>query len=202
MIRVDGGVLPRAGRPASQRSAERGPRRRLRREQTVELYEAMRTTPATREFSGDPLPPVVVERVLDHARFAASGRNAQPWRVIAVRSAETRKRISELAQGAFREYVAQLALGREPFSASDDGTWQVPEIDLAEARAREDLPRFGAIEGCEVLLVVCADLSKIALMDAMLERQGIVGGASIYPFVQNVLLGLRNERFDGPPLGV
>ena len=31
----------------------------------------------------------------------------------------------------------------------------------------------------------------------MLDRQSIVGGASIYPFVQNVLLGLRNEGLAG-----
>ena len=76
----------------------------------MDLYEAMRTTPATREFAPDPLPPEVVERILDHARFAASGRNAQPWRVIVVRDPDTKRRISELSQGAFKEYVAQLAL--------------------------------------------------------------------------------------------
>jgi nitroreductase len=29
--------------------------------------------------------------------------------------------------------------------------------------------------------------------DSELPRQSIVGGASVYPFVQNVLLGLRSE---------
>ena len=166
----------------------------------MELYDAMRTTPATREFADEALPLDVIERVLDHARFAASGRNAQPWRVIVVRDSDRRRRISDCSQGAFKEYVAQLRLGREPFSASPDGVWRLPEIDLEEARNQEDLPAFRAIETCSALLVVCADLSKIAFLDAMLERQGIVGGASIYPFVQNVLLGLRNEGFGGVPI--
>lgn len=166
----------------------------------MDLYEVMRTTPATREFAEESVPPEVLERILDSARFAASGRNAQPWRVIVVRDAETKRRIGDLGQGAFKEYVAQLALGREPFSTGADGVWRPPEIDLAAARARDDLPRFEAIEACPVLLVVCADLSRIAFLDAMLERQGIVGGASVYPFVQNILLGLRNEGYGGVPI--
>jgi nitroreductase len=42
-------------------------------------------------------------------------------------------------------------------------------------------------------LVVCAALPALAIVDAGLDRPSIVGGASIYPFVQNVLLGLRAE---------
>ena len=165
----------------------------------MDLFDVMRTTPATRDFAPDALPDATVAAILENARFAASGRNAQPWRVIAVRDAAERKRISDAAQGAFREYVAQLALGREPFSASDDGVWREPDLDLAAARANEDLPHFGAIEGCSVLLVVCADLSKIAFLDAMLDRQSLIGGGSVYPFVQNILLGLRHEGFGGVP---
>jgi nitroreductase len=40
-------------------------------------------------------------------------------------------------------------------------------------------------------LVVCAALGDLAIVDAGLDRPSIVGGASIYPFVQNILLGLR-----------
>ncbi len=36
-------------------------------------------------------------------------------------------------------------------------------------------------------------LSDLAVTDAALPRQSIVGGASVYPFVQNLLLALRAE---------
>ena len=42
-------------------------------------------------------------------------------------------------------------------------------------------------------LVMCVELEALAITDAELDRPSIVGGASIYPFVQNVLLGLRHE---------
>ena len=70
----------------------------------MDLYEVMRTTPATREFAPDPLPSEVVERILDHARFAASGRNAQPWRVIVVRDPELKAQLAEL----YRSGIGQV----------------------------------------------------------------------------------------------
>lgn len=36
-------------------------------------------------------------------------------------------------------------------------------------------------------------LDALAITDAELHRPSIVGGASIYPFVHNILLGLRPE---------
>ena len=44
-----------------------------------------------------------------------------------------------------------------------------------------------------VHLLVGVRLADLAITDAELERQSIVGGASIYPFVQNLLLALRAE---------
>jgi nitroreductase len=36
-------------------------------------------------------------------------------------------------------------------------------------------------------------IADLAITDAELDRPSIVGGASVYPFVQNVLLALRAE---------
>jgi nitroreductase len=44
-----------------------------------------------------------------------------------------------------------------------------------------------------VHLVVGVRLPDLAVTDARLPRQSIVGGASVYPFVQNLLLALRGE---------
>jgi nitroreductase len=44
-----------------------------------------------------------------------------------------------------------------------------------------------------VHLLVTVDLRALAVTDRSLPRQSIVGGGSVYPFVQNVLLGLRQE---------
>ena len=41
--------------------------------------------------------------------------------------------------------------------------------------------------------MICVELTALAIVDSSLDRPSIVGGASVYPFVQNVLLGLRAE---------
>ena len=48
-----------------------------------------------------------------------------------------------------------------------------------------------------VLLVVCLDLSVVAASDQDLDRIGVISGASVYPFVWNVLLAARNEGYGG-----
>ena len=44
-----------------------------------------------------------------------------------------------------------------------------------------------------VHLVICVEIAALAIVDSSLDRPSIVGGASVYPFVQNILLGLRRE---------
>lgn len=48
-----------------------------------------------------------------------------------------------------------------------------------------------------VVLVICVDLGVVAATDQDLDRIGVIAGASVYPFVWNVLLAARNEGFGG-----
>ena len=45
--------------------------------------------------------------------------------------------------------------------------------------------------------MVCLDLGVVAAIDQDLDRIGVISGASVYPFVWNVLLAARNEGFGG-----
>ena len=48
-----------------------------------------------------------------------------------------------------------------------------------------------------VVLVFVVDLKVVASTDQYLDRVGVISGASIYPFVWNVLLGARQAGFGG-----
>jgi nitroreductase len=48
-----------------------------------------------------------------------------------------------------------------------------------------------------VVLVFVVDLKLVASTDRYLDRVGVVSGASIYPFVWNVLLAARQAGFGG-----
>src|SRR3981189_3388404 len=83
---------------------------------SMQLYDVMRTTGAVRQFTGDPLPDDVLERILDNARFAPSGGNRQGVRVIAVRDNTTREVLADLSGPGARRYAAQLANGESPWT--------------------------------------------------------------------------------------
>src|SRR6478609_11038940 len=159
----------------------------------MDLYDVMRTTPAVREFTGDPLPDDTLRRILDNARFAPSGGNRQGTRVIVVRDRETRERLAELNKPAVRRYVAQIRARQSPWNPLEAPAATPAEIaatDVPEAFTRPVLTA-GAV------LVVCVDLGVVASTDQLLDRVGVISGASVYPMVWNILLAARNEGFGG-----
>lgn len=74
--------------PGTHHPIARGPvARRVRPGEDVPngFIEALRTTGAVRQFTDTPVADEVVARVLDLARFAPSGANAQAWHVVLVK---------------------------------------------------------------------------------------------------------------------
>jgi nitroreductase len=159
----------------------------------MDLYEVMRTTAAVREFTDDPLPDEVLHTILDNARFAPSGGNRQGTQIVVVRDPETRERLVEITEPGARRYHAQRAAGETPWSAYVPS--QVTEEQVAETRVPASVTE--PIRRAAVVLVVCVDLREVAALDKELDRVGIVGGASVYPLVWNILLAARNEGFGG-----
>jgi nitroreductase len=152
----------------------------------MELFEVMRGAPATRRFRPDPVEHDVLERVLEAARFAPSGGNRQGWRVIAVTDAETRRALRDLYQPHWRAYFDHT--GASEILANPG------EHDAAHVRMLRRSDEFAdRLHEVPLHLVVCVRIADMLITDGELDRPSIVGGASIYPFVQNVLLALRAE---------
>jgi nitroreductase len=152
------------------------------------LYEVMRCAPSTRRFTDEPVPREVLERVLDNARFAPSGGNRQGWRVIVVTDSEARRRLRELYAQPWDEYMIQTG-GRAALEAGEDSGLSAGR--LRGLRAADEYAH--SFDRVPVHLVICVALEALAITDAELDRPSVVGGASVYPFVQNIVLGLRNE---------
>ena len=159
----------------------------------MELYEVMRTTFAAREFTGELLPDDVLYEVLENARFAPTGGNRQGHRVIVVRDAETREAIAQLSESAAKRYAAQVAAGENPWNSVVPV--KVDEATIANTQAPARL--LDSYRNASVVLVFVVDLKVVASMDQYLNRVGVISGASVYPFVWNVLLGLRQAGFGG-----
>jgi nitroreductase len=159
----------------------------------MELHDVLRTTFAAREFTDEPLPDETLYKILDSARFAPSGGNRQGWRVIVVRDRRTREGLAELTVPAAKRYAAQLEAGENPWNAIDPTSVDHGTIERTPAPARLTEPILQAA----LVLVVCVDLKVVAATDQLLERVGLVGGASVYPFAWNILLSARHEGFGG-----
>lgn len=153
----------------------------------------MRTTAAVREFTDDPLPDDVLERILDNARFAPSGGNRQGARIIVIRDRATRQALADLTATGARRYAAQLANGESPWNSL-----HAPGPTAAQIAATEVPSQFTApLLDAAVVLVACVDLEVVAAIDQNLDRIGVISGASIYPLVWNILLAARNEGYGG-----
>jgi nitroreductase len=159
----------------------------------VELYEVMRTTSAVRHFTDDPLPDEVLRGILDHARFAPSGGNRQGTQVVVVRERATREALVGLTLPAARRYVAQRLAGENPWNTVVPSS--VSDEQVATTGVPDDFTR--PLREAAVVLVVCVDLRVVAALDKDLDRVGLVGGASVYPLVWNILLAARHEGFGG-----
>jgi nitroreductase len=159
----------------------------------MQLDEAMRTTFSARDYTGEELPDAVLYDILETARFAPSGGNRQGNCVVVVREQATKDRLAELALPAAKRYAAQGKAGESPWNAVIPSKVSAAEIEATRPPDRLTDPTRKA----SVVLVFLVDLRAVASIDQNLKRVGVISGASIYPFVWNVLLQARQAGFGG-----
>jgi len=162
-------------------------------EDTMELYDVMRTTASVRAFTEEPLPDDVLHTILDNARFAPSGGNRQGTQVVVVRGRATREALVQLTAPGARRYAAQRIAGEGPWNPVTPTTLSAEQIAATDVPESFTVPLLQAA----VVLVVCVDLRLVAATDQELDRIGLISGASVYPLVWNILLAARNEGFGG-----
>jgi nitroreductase len=155
----------------------------------IDLYEAMRTCRAVRRHRPDPIPDEVLRRVLEAATWAPSGGNAQPWRIVVVRDAAKRRALRDLYVPHWEAYQAEYR------KASAGATGELADQRDRMLAAADHLARH--LERSPVIVVFCFDPRRMAITDEGLGRPSVVGGASVYPAVQNLLLACRAEGLGG-----
>jgi nitroreductase len=89
----------------------------------MEVFEAVRTVLAVRQYQDKAVPEEVVWRIVEAGRVTASSMNRQPWHFIVVEERATLQKLGELARTG--SYTAQAALAvivameKSPFAVSD-----------------------------------------------------------------------------------
>lgn len=154
-------------------------------ETSIPLYEAMSTLRAVRRLRPSPIPDDVLHRLLQAAAWAPSGGNVQPWRVVVVTDTERRRELGKLYRRQWTRFGAAYRSGLEALDGDE------------RARAERTLgagdflgDHFGE---APVIIVFCFSPGQMAITDADLSRPSVVGGASVYPAIENLMLACVSE---------
>jgi nitroreductase len=151
----------------------------------MELYDAMSTLRAVRRIRPDPIPEDVLTRVFEAATWAPTGGNHQGWRIVAVKNPDRKQALEDLYRPHWESYIpgyeAHMKAMPEPARTSSAkalaaGTYLATHLHEAP-----------------VIAVFCFNPGRLTITDSELDRPSVVGGGSIYPAVQNLLLACRNE---------
>ncbi|MCE7870808.1 nitroreductase [bacterium CPR1] len=137
------------------------------------LEQALRTQRALRRLKTDPVEEELLLHLLDLAIRAPSGSNAQGWEFVVVRERETMARLARLNRQAFSLFrlfkpLAKMTPTRQRMFES--ARWQADHF--------EEIP---------ALIIPC--LKQVIWPFPFLAATSAFG--SIYPAVQNLLLGAR-----------
>lgn len=161
----------------------------------MELREAMRTQHACRYYKPDPVADEVFYRAIEVARFGPQGGNRQPVRFVIVRDPEKKRKLGEWYIGPWKEYFNAAMAGQKEIVAEQSGAEKATWIGHSKAeKGLRDADHFAEHFGEHpAIVVVCADLAATHPTDTELGRLSVVGGASIYPIVQNFCLALRDQ---------
>ncbi|MFK7917899.1 MAG: nitroreductase family protein [Ilumatobacter sp.] len=150
-----------------------------------DLYETMSTLRAVRKLRSDPIPDDVLDRVLQAACWAPTGGNQQPWRVVVVTDAAVKQGLADIYAPEWAQYSAGFMKRIEGLGAEEYAKWE--RILAAGDHLADHLGEAPAI------LMFCANPKMMAITDAKLDRVSIVGGGSVYPAIQNLMLACVAE---------
>jgi nitroreductase len=79
------------------------------RQRVEAFYADVRRRRSIREFSDRPVPRDIIDTALEAAATAPSGANLQPWHMVVVSGAETKRKIRAAAEAEEREFYAHRA---------------------------------------------------------------------------------------------
>lgn len=142
--------------------------------ETVDLFEAMRTMRAMRRLKPDPVPDALIHRILHAGTCAPSGGNYQRWRFLVLKDMAKKQAVQAWYKKAYDEVIGPRYASSAPPPGTDAAKYarQHAAVEYLTEHFHE----------APVWIVAC------------LEEEGAGGrmsGASIYPAVQNMLLACR-----------
>jgi len=160
----------------------------------MELVDAMRSQHACRAYRPDPVPAHVFHRAVEAARFGPQGGNRQPVRFLIVTDAAKRRQLAEWYLVPWKAYVDAALTDQHAIEAESGEAKATHVLAKDPERALRAADQFAEhFADHPAIIVALANLADTHPTDTDLGRLSIVGGASVYPIVQNLCLALRDQ---------
>lgn len=148
-----------------------------RRLGAMSVAEAMTTQRSIRRIHPDPVAPGIVRRLIELGLEGPTGSNAQNWEFIVVTDSERKARLADKYRRAWKIYGG---LGKR--MRTDDQTMRVLKSVQWQVDRFEQVP---------VMVVPCLHTSSRPPFVPMPAIADSSHYGSVYPSVQNILLGAR-----------
>ena len=164
--------------------------------ESLDVLEAIYSTPAMRYLKTDPIPNEVVLAILDAAIRAPSGANTQMWGWMVVRDQAVKDKIAEFYRDGWRRANRVEGDGAERtrdenFASNKKGVFGTANYNSVEYLADH-------FQDAPVLIIPVAVQGGVSYDDPgaapavqPFRATGALGGASIYGAVQNLQLAAR-----------
>ena len=135
----------------------------------MEVFEAVRTALAIRNYKEAPVPSDTVRRIVEAGRLSGSAMNGQPWHFIAVDDRETLRQMGSVARTG--PYVAQaplavvVAIQRTKFAVADASRAIQSMILTAWSEGiGSNWVGFMGLDGVKPILGIPDDLDVLAII--------------------------------------
>jgi len=155
----------------------------------IGLFETMYTARALRRYKTDPIPDDVMTKILEAGTRAPSGSNQQNWIFMVVKDAAKKKKISDIyARGA---KILSTVYANRP---------RPPHMDEKQFQTLMNSAMYLFDHMSEAPVLLFAGLrtdtggpvpNMPPEVAAQMGKMARIGGSSIYPAVQNIILACR-----------
>ena len=164
-----------------------------------EVYEAVRTVLAVREYQDTEIPEDVLRRIVDAGRLTASARNGQPWHFVVVRDRERLRKLGSLIRtGGYTANAAAaiiVACEKNPYAMSD-ASRAIQSMILAAwgDGVGSNWTGFGGLEGVRDEFGLPDSYDVLAVLPIGYPKRKIIGKKKRKPFNEVA----SAERFGSP----
>lgn len=163
----------------------------------MDVFESIRRRRSVREYRSDPVPPEILERMMEALRLAPSACNYQPWRFIVVADPKIREKLAEASHRQM--FVAEApvvlvgcALPRLAYKKMGE-TWNSADVDVTIAL--DHLMLAAASEGLGTCWIGSFDELEVKRLLHVPDDAKVVGLTPLgWPKREGLLRPVREEE--------